>query len=45
VYRWNACLEAAMVPRSTGRKSKNSVRSVSVAREMSLPRVLGETLP
>src|SRR5258708_6680007 len=34
-----------MVPRSTGRKSKNSVRSVSVASEMSLPRVSGCTFP
>src|SRR5205809_62983 len=34
-----------MVPRSTGRKSKNSVRSVSVASEIILPRALGDTLP
>jgi hypothetical protein len=32
-----------MVPRSTGRKSKKSVRSVSVASEIILPREAGAT--
>jgi hypothetical protein len=38
-----ARLEAADRPRSTGRKSKKSVRSVSVASEISFPRVDGFT--
>jgi hypothetical protein len=43
VYRWNRVRKPRIVPRSTGRKSKKRVRSVSVASEMSLPRVDGLT--
>jgi hypothetical protein len=41
VYKWNRVLKPRTVPSSSGIKSKNNVRSVSVARLMSLPFACG----
>jgi len=41
VYKWIRVLNPRTVPRSMGRKSKNNVRSVSVAREIHLALLSG----
>jgi hypothetical protein len=37
VYRWKRVLKPRISPSDSGRKSKNSVRSVSVASEIIFP--------
>jgi hypothetical protein len=44
VYRWKRVLNPRISPRASGRKSKKSVRSVSVARLIILPFWVGFVL-
>jgi hypothetical protein len=45
VYSWNRVENPEICPRSIGRKSKNSVRSVCVASETMRPRRVSGTRP